>query len=74
MDRWSNTWLAGNTTWVIGVTSNITKDVHYSWTLVARSIHILNDHYFKGNDTIRFGLIDSQVDELLKETLSGRSP
>jgi hypothetical protein len=74
MDRWTNTWLAGNTTWVIAVTSNITKDIHYSWTLLARSIHILNDHYFQHNDTIRFGLIDSRIDELLKETLGGREP
>lgn len=74
IDRWSNTWLAGNVTWVIAVTTNFTKQVHYSWGLHARSIHILNDNYFQNNDTIRFGLIDSHKDEFLKETLGGRAP
>jgi hypothetical protein len=71
VDRWSNRWLAGNITWVIAVTTNISSDIHYSWNLQARSVHILNEH-FKGNNTIRFGIIDSYVDELLKETLGGK--
>ena len=74
VDRWSNEWLGGNTTWVIAITTNISKDVHYSWGLHARAIHILNDMYFSNNDTIRFGLIDSHRDELLKETLGGFAP
>ena len=74
VDRWSSNWLAGNVTWVISVTSQKTKEVHYSWSLQARTIHILNDHFFQGNNSIRFGLIDSHVDELLKETLGGRAP
>jgi hypothetical protein len=61
-------------TWVIAVTTNLSKEVHYSWSLQARSLHILNDNYFKNNETIRFGMIDAHRDEFLKETLGGRSP
>jgi len=39
--------------------------------LVSRSIRIMNEHY-KGNSTIRFGLINQFTDELLKETFWGR--
>ena len=56
------------------MTTDLPKEVHYSWTLHARSAHILNDHYFQGNDTIRFGLIDAYREELLKETFGGRAP
>ena len=58
---------------MIAVTSNITKEVHYAWGLHAKTILILNEIFYF-NDTIRFGLIDSRVDELLKETLGGRAP
>jgi hypothetical protein len=46
----------------------------YRWGLTARTIHILNDLFFAQNDTIRFGLIDCNHDELLKETFGGAMP
>ena len=70
MPRWSfsNTWLAGDTVWVIGITKQIKAGNTYQHGVIGKSIHSLAET-FASNQTMRFGLINYERDECLKETL-----
>ena len=72
VSRWTNQWFAGNTTWIIGVTKDVPFEQNYMFNVVAKTIHIVNN-IFAGNNTIRFGLVNSTECELLQVTLVGHS-
>ena len=77
VDRWTSEWLAEDTTWVIAMSAPIKydpKDHNHVYGLVARSIYILNDHFYQGNNKVRFGIVNFYEHELIKETLYGRGP
>ena len=71
VSRWSQDWLAGDQTWVIGITKGVPFKAQVQYGLVGRTVHILAD-LLKSNDTLRFGLIDYEVEENLKTTLIGQ--
>ena len=77
VNRWTNEWLAGETTWVIAMTAPVAYDPEtagHTYGLIHRSIHILNDHFYQGNNDVRFGVVNFYEHELIKETLYGRGP
>merc|ERR1712157_10370 len=54
-------WLADDTVWVIGMTAPIAYDSQVSdhiYGLIMRTIRILNDHFYQGNDKVRFGVVN----------------
>ena len=77
VDRWTSEWLAGDTTWVIGMTAPIAykaSSYDHAFGLIARSITILSDHFYNENNNVRFGIVNYYEHELIKETLYGRGP
>ena len=42
--------------------------------LIMRSIRILNDHFFQGNNKVRFGIVNFYEHEYIKEALNGKGP
>ena len=44
--RWTSEWLAGDTTWVIGIGKPVPWNQDYMYSLSARTVHILNDRYY----------------------------
>ena len=70
-------WLAGDTIWLIGMTAPVAYDSQTSdhiYGLIMRTVRILNDHFYQGNDKVRFGIVNFYAHELLKEALGGRGP
>ena len=70
VSRWTSAWLGGEETWVIGVTKVESWQKSFAYPLVGKTIHILSKVYAQ-NDTMRFGLVDFQRDEEIKESLIG---
>ena len=77
IDYQTGEWLAGDTIWVIAMTAPVAYSANNSdhvYGLIMRSIRILNDHFYKGQNKIRFGVVNFYVHELIKEALGGRGP
>lgn len=58
ISRWTGEWLAEDTTWVIAIAKNVPWHENYQYSLPARTVTILNDHFYKGDDSVRFGIVD----------------
>lgn len=69
MHRWTSQWLADDTTWVIGFGKPVPWSQDYSYTLSVRTAHILNEHFYKDEPKVRFGVVDYTEWEDIKETL-----
>ena len=63
-------WLAGDTIWIIcsGI-RHPDKVLNEAATNICKGMYYLNDEFYKGNDTIRFGLVDAMQEELLVSAL-----
>ena len=74
VSRWSDQWLAGDTTWVIALALPIPWEDGFQYSLPARSAHILNNYFYKDRTDIRFGIVDYDVNEDIKLTLGVHGP
>ena len=77
VDRATGEYLPGDTTWVIGMTTNVAYDPNtgdHIYGLIMRSIRILNDHFYQEDDKVRFGIVNFYEHEYIKESLNGRGP
>ena len=70
VSRFTSQWLAGNTTWVIGITRDEPNATNFQVNLVGKSVIALSKVYGH-NETLRFGLVDYYKDEEIKESLVG---
>lgn len=68
VSRWTNTWLANDTVWVIGVTKRVNLEESYNFGVIGRTVAILAEVY-ASNQTMRFGMIDCEFEIQLKETV-----
>jgi len=74
VSRWTSGWLGGDVTWVIGFGKNVPWNEDYMFSLSPRTVTILNDHFYKGDEKVRFGIIDYSKWEDIKETLGVYGP
>lgn len=74
VNRWTNQWLAGDTTWVIAFGRPIPWSTNYQYSLAARSTKILCDEWYQGRSDLRFGIVDYDEQEDIKITLHAYGP
>ena len=46
VSRWTGSWLAGDTTWVIAVGKNFPWNDNYAYSLGSRSVTVLCNHFY----------------------------
>ena len=71
VSRWGSEWLDSDKTWVIGITKPEQWANNYNYPLVGKTIRILSKVYAH-NDTMRFGLVNFETHEEIKECLVGK--
>ena len=60
VSRWTSEWLADDTTWVIAMGKRDVpwSEVNLKYALAARSVTILNNHFYEEDPKVRFGVFD----------------
>ena len=69
-DRGTDKWLAGDSIWIICTGIRYPDKVLNEAAInICKGMHYLNDEFYRGNNTVRFGIVDSMEEILLTEAL-----